>query len=253
MGDQTVHSLVTEHGLNTVHELPSDSVSVTEILRDLSVQLYPTGRAWYMPENGVFQSMHDAFNLSFARLINENNQTIDSTFPDNVNFSEDDASLWEYRLGLITNTSLSLDIRKKAISRKLGHPNNIKARQHPLFIQSQLQLAGFDLYVHENTIPYRTPGDIIALSLNNTQHGGDTQHSNNEQHGSDNFSVIANSIESNEDYAVGSSNLWASFFIGGVTLGDSVDVLASRERELRELVIKLKPAHTAAYIFINFV
>lgn len=253
MSDKTVHSLVTEHGLDTFHKLPTDSVTVTEILRDLSVQLYPTGRAWYMPENGVFQSMHDAFNLSFARLIDDNNQTIDSTFPDNDNFTDNDAELWEYRLGLITNTSLSLDVRKQNISRKLGHPNNIKARQHPLFIQNQLQLSGFDLFVHENVKPYKTPTDIVAASLNNTQHGGSSQHGNSEQHGSDNFSVIANSIDPNEDYAVGIANLWASFFISGAVLGDMVNVPASRERELRELVIKLKPAHTAAYIFINFV
>lgn len=253
MSDKTVHSLVTEHGLQTPHKLPSDVPTQTDILRDLSVQLYPTGRAWYMPENGVFQSLHDAINLSFTRFINANTQTIDSAFPDNDNFSVDDAELWEYRLGLITNISTPLDDRKQAIIRKLGHPNNIKARQHPNFIQSQLQLAGFDLYVHENTPPYQSPSDIIALNLNNTQHGGNSQHGNSEQHGSDNFQVIANSIEPLEDYAVGNGNLWASFYIGGATLGATANVPANRERELRELVIKLKPAHTVAYIFINFV
>ena len=168
MSEKTVHKLGTPHGINTPHKLPSSSETNLDILNDLSIQLYPTGRAWYRPENGVFDKFHEAINVSFVNLIDASNLFLDSVFPDNENFTVLDAALWEYRLGLITNENNSLDLRKKAIARKLGHPNNIKARQHPLFIQNQLQLAGFDVWVHENTIPYQTPGDIAILTVTHT-------------------------------------------------------------------------------------
>lgn len=253
MSDQTVHKLTTVHSLLTPHKLPNESATQLDILRDLSVQLYPTGRAWYRPENGAFQNFHDAVNISFVRLLEDMQSFIDSTFPDNPNFTVDDAALWEFRLGLITNTSISLEDRKQALIRKLGHPNNIKARQHPFFIQEQLQLAGFDVYVHENTIPYQTPEDINSVSPDENQHGGDSQHGDGFSHGGNNFDVIANSIEPSEQYSVGgNANLWATFFIGGQVLGDMATVPASRLREFKELVIKLKPAHTVAFTFINY-
>jgi len=253
MSDKSVHGLLTPHGKKTPHRYPTTEASYLDILRDLSIQLYPTGRVWYRPENGSFQNLHDAINQSLARLIYSELLSLDKRFPDNDNFNEDDATLWEYRLGLITNESVDLILRKDAIRRKMGYPNNVEARQHPLFIERQLQLAGFKVYVHENTMPYKTPGDILALSLDDTQHGGDTQHGDGTTHGGSNFDVIANSIEQFESYSVGgASNLWSTFFIGGNNLGDMANVPQSRLKEFKELVIKLKPAHTVAFTFINY-
>jgi len=220
----------------------------------LSTQLYPTGRVWYGPENGVFENLHKAINLSFARLIADARLFLDSLFPDNENFTQEDATLWEYRLGLITNESLDLELRKSAIKRKLGYPNNVKARQNELFIEHQLQLAGFNVWVHPNIPPYQTPGDINLLSINGVQHGEPTQHGAGTQHGSDGYDVIANSIREVESYAIGSlDNLWATFFIGGENLGDMATIPQQRLREFKELVIKLKPAHLVAFTFINYV
>lgn len=254
MSEKTVHKLTTPHALDTPHKFPNKTATQLDILRDLSVQLYPTGRAWYRPEEGVFQNFHDAINVSFVRLLEDMQGLLDSTFPDNANFTVDDAALWEYRLGLITNTSTSLELRKQAILRKLGHPNNIQARQHPLFIQQQLQLAGFNVWVHENTIPYRTPDEITTIVINPSEHGGGSQHGEGFLHGGLNFDVIANSINPVEFYAIGGNeNLWATFFIGGEVLGDIAEVPESRLREFKELVIKLKPAHTVAFTFINYI
>jgi len=254
MSNNTVHSYNTPHGYSTPHRMPSDNVSVLDILRDLSIQLYPSGRVWYRPENGEFQRLHDAVNQSFARLIEDGDLSLDKRFPDNTNFNEDDATLWEYRLGLITNESVDLELRKDAIRRKMGYPNNVQARQHPLFIQYQLQLAGFHVYVHEITPLYQTPNDIIALSLNEAQHADNVQHGLGVNHGGDNFDVIANSIEQFENYSIGGdSNLWATFFIGGENLGDTASVPQNRLQEFKELVIKLKPAHLVAFTFINYV
>lgn len=253
MSEKTVHKSSTTHGRKTVHKLPSDAQSSLDTLKDLSVQLYPTGRAWYKPENGTFEKLHDGLNVSFARLIKDEKRFLDGLFPDNDNFNEEDAELWEYRLGLITNTDLSLDLRKSAISRKLGHPNNIKSRQSKFFIENQLRSAGFDVYIHENTPPYQTPFDVASITTENIEHQDSTEHGSSTSHGADNFLVIANSVEIDEDYAIGTNGLWSTFFIGGQNLGDYASIEATRLKEFKELVIKLKPAHTVAFIFINFV
>ena len=45
----------------------------------------------------------------------------------------------------------TLEERKAAILRVLSYPNNIPERQSKSFIEDQLQLAGFNVYIHENT------------------------------------------------------------------------------------------------------
>jgi hypothetical protein len=250
----TVHGSGTPHGLGVPHRYPTaQGENLTDIMSGLARQLYPTGRAWWMRNNGVFDNLHKAINRSFIRVLNDSDLTIDSCFPDNANFDENDATLWEYRLGLTTNTSLSLELRKDAILRKMAYPKGIEARQNKLFIENQLRLAGFDVYVHENLPPYQTPDQIVALSLELTQHGGGTQHGIGTQHGYINFDVIANEAIVNESFSVGSLNLWSTFFIGGENLGDMASVPNNRLIEFKELVLKLKPAHTAAYTFINYV
>lgn len=254
MSEETTHGYGTEYGYETQHSYPSNSVANIDILKNLSNQFYPTGRAWYRPELGIFEKLHEAINMSFVRSINDGKLFLDSLFPDNDNFSASDALLWEYRLGLPSNEEVALELRKSAIKRKMGHPNNVKPRQHQLFIENQLQLAGFDVWVHENLKPYQSPNEIASISPSNTLHGDPTQHGNATFHGGNSFSVIANSIEEFESYAIGGEeNLWATFFIGGQVLGETANVPASRLREFKELVIKLKPAHLVAFTFVNYI
>lgn len=248
----------TPHGPKTPHKYPiEEEVDRSRILMGLVRELYPSGRAFNMPEKGVFENLHKALNVSFMRLVNDARLTIDSTIPDNGNFSAEDAELWEYRLGLFINPPISLEARKQAIKRKMSYPSNMKARQHPLFLQHQLQIAGFNVYIHENRfyesgeLIYKRPDEIIDLGFEPTQHGGDSQHGLGTQHGSAGFEVIANKIGT-ESYGVGENNLWATFFIGGEQLGQMAAVPENRKNEFRELVLKLKPAHTVAFLFINY-
>ena len=248
----------TPHGPRTPHKYPTEEERNREnLFLGLVRQLYPTGRAFVIPERGVWENLHKALNVSFLRLINDAVATLDSTLPDSEFFSSRDAELWEYRLGMFVNPQISLEQRKDAIRRKMAYPSNIKARQHPLFIQHQLQLAGFNVYIHENKFlvdgewTYKKPDDIIDLGFEPTEHGN-SQHGSGTEHGSAGFEVIANKID-NDNYGAGESNLWATFFIGGATLGEMAAVPDSRKKEFRELVLKLKPAHTVAFLFINYI
>lgn len=268
--ENTQHGFDTAFGYCTPHKYPSDKEEISNLLINLTKNLYPTGRVWQMPELGNFELFHIALNTSLIRLIEDADCFIKSTIPElneeitaktiqEVNaptctFSVKDAELWEWRLGLISNSNVSLETRKKAILRKLAFPSNIKARQHHLYIENQLQLAGFDVYVHENTIPYKTPADILSLSLDNVQHGEPTQHSDSTQHGSGSFKIIANSLNPNEVYGIGGdNNLYATFFISGQDITTQATISTDREKEFRELVLKLKPASTVAFLLINFI
>lgn len=248
----TAHGLKTPHGAGTPHRMPSSSQgSLTDIMASLAVDLYPTGRAFTMPKDGIADKTHSALNRSFIRLINAGLGIFDSNIPDSENFDIDDCLLWEYRMGLRTNESLSIEQRREAILRKLSRGRNVKARQSLTYIQYQLRLAGFDVYVHENTIPYRSPEDIVAGSSNSAQHGDNNQHGVGSQHGATSVQLIANLSTPNEAFSVG--NLWATFFVGGAVLGTSAVIPANRQEEFRELVLKLKPAHLVAYTFIQFI
>lgn len=249
----TVHGYGTPHGFKTPHRFPTSlKGSLADIISNLALDLYPTGRAFNMQKGGVADNLHIALNRSFIRLVNAGVSVLDSTFPDNENFNSEDCLLWEYRLGLRTNESLPIQDRRDAILRKISRGRNVQARQGKAYIESQLRIAGFDVYVHENTILYRTPEDIISGSTNITQHGGNTQHGIGSQHGSTSVQLIANSSQPNESFSVGGENLWATFFIGGFVLGDAAFISENRQQEFRELVLKLKPAHLVAYTFINF-
>jgi len=271
MSEKTQHGINAKYGIRTRHKYPEssiqteDNVLVTE-LSNLVNELYPTGRAFYKPKGGTFDLLHDAINLSFLRFVKKYRNLIDASIPDNENFTADDASFLEFKYGLIDGTGNDLELRKSSLRRKMGHPNNIKGRQSKNFIEDQLRISGFNVRVFENTptfasvgigsvtsnIPiYKTPGEIGAEAVESTQHGEETQHGEGSFHGGVTFEVIANKIDANESYGVG-SNLWASFFICGENLGENAVIPESRRREFRELVLKLKPAHLAAYIFVNF-
>lgn len=256
----TVHGVNTPHGFKTPHRFPVSGVkNIATIMSDLASQLYPTGRAFYMKKGGVMDNIHLAFNRSFIRVINDAQSTIDSTFPDNENFTKDDCSLWEYRFGMVTDILLDVSQRKDAILRRMSRGRNVPARQHRSYIEYQLQIAGFNVFVFENGFieggvkVFKRPNDITSVSVASVQHGGDFQHGIGSQHGGGNSQVIANSYKPNESYSVGDDGLWATFFIGGAVLGEMASVPAKRQEEFRELVLKLKPAHLVAFTFINYV
>lgn len=235
-------------------------MSFTIKIKKLTKQLLPTGRAFKVPPSGDLDKLIDSINLSEARAYDDGLSILYDIIPDNTNFTVDDATDWERRLGLITNPAVSLSDRMAAILRKMNHPGTIKARQNYRYLQEQLQLAGFDLYVYENRFPdgmggyiTRTVADVVGSAGGQFNHG-EFNH-NQYNHGTGFFNeVVVNSLDNHTDmiFDVG-SNLRSTFFVGGTPLGTFASIPKEREIELRQLILKIKPTQCVAYLILNYV
>lgn len=231
-----------------------------ENIKALTKQLLPTGRAFKAPLGGWLDGLITALALSEARAYSDALSTLYAILPDNDNFTEEDAAEWEYRLGMIVSPNVPLEARKLAIRRKMNHPGDIPARQHYLYIEGQLQAAGFDVYVFENVFPDGGGGfephtifSIIGSSgIDDFQHG-DAQHGDG-QHGGAYSNIIANYVDEEQDSLFYiPTDLKATFFIGGTPLGTYANVDADRKDEFRQLILKLKPVQMVGYLLVNYV
>lgn len=234
-------------------------MTTLEKISALTKQLLPTGRAFRLPVGGYFEKLMNGLHASEARAYADAVSILNSALPDNDNFSAADATAWERRLGLITNSLVSLADRKLAIKRKMAHPGLIPARQNYLYLQGQLQAAGFDVYVFENRFAdyyegyvTKTPNEfsLLPYPVAQVQHG-------QIQHGQVSGQVFGNKIVNNinenydNNFNIGSSYV-STFFIGAQTPGEWAVVDVNRKDEFRQLVLKIKPVQTVAYLLINF-
>jgi uncharacterized protein YmfQ (DUF2313 family) len=211
-------------------------IAVTDILK-LTKKLLPTGRAWKVPVNGVFEKLIKGLAASEVRAFNFAMSTLDRILPDNANFTAQDASEWERRLGLpIQPGYLNLTTRMAIIERKLQYPGNFLNRQNYRYIEYQLQLAGFDVVVTENTDPLMVVGEILS-------HGLDTEHSLDSEMGSIDVDLIANSAFEGELFDVATP--LDVFIISG-------SVSPALITTFRKLVLALKPANTVALLNIVY-
>lgn len=230
-------------------------------LLSLTGQLFPTGRAFWIKVNSDKENLLKGLLASEERAYNDATAILNSILPDNDNFTAGDATSWEKRLGLITNQLVPLSDRKDAIKRKMNHPGTIPARQNYLYLQGQLQAAGFDVYVYENRFSdgfggyvTKTPDVFSLLPFpHGTSRHGQFRHGQI-RHGQGFYSnKIANNVEKSLDdpFKIG-SNYRFTFFIGGPTPGTWATVDANRELEFRQLVLRIKPVHTVALLLLNF-
>lgn len=222
-------------------------------------QLYPTGRAYKMPKNGDLEKFHTAIGVSQAQAYSDALSIRDSILPDNSNFSAEDASAWEVRLGMIDGTGIALADRKLAIARKMNHPGNVPARQHYLYLEWQLQAAGFDVYVHENRFSvypdsYETHNPITEYGAPATQRQhGQFQHGQVTQ-GVYYANMVVNFIDETQDslFMLG-DNMRSTFFVGGQTVGTFANVDTLRKNEFRQLILRTKPVQTVGLLLINYI
>lgn len=255
------------------------SYYATQLL-SLTKQLYPTGRAFWMKKGGVFYRLHEGLTQSEARCYSDAIGQLDIILPDNDGFTEEDATQWERSFGMITNTAVSLADRKAAITRKINYPGETKGRQSLVYIQSELQKAGFDVYVHENRFSdgiggYEviSPNDIgtIDYQFGNSEF---TYEFGGKITGVDMTEIIANYIDSELDapsfegaeFGVIEFGEWEfsgaidfddirlrqTFFVCGQIFPSMAYVPLTRKREFRELLLKLKPAQMIGFLYIDY-
>tara|TARA_R110002051_G_scaffold102342_1_gene173628 strand:- start:875 stop:1609 length:735 start_codon:yes stop_codon:yes gene_type:complete len=212
-----------------------------------------------MPDLGVFRAFTEGYILEMKKAYEASLSILNIIIPDNEFFSSEDATFMERRFGLIINPSVPLEDRKKAILRKMQHPSPVQAREHYLFIESQLQAAGFDVYVFENRFDdgmggyeTKTPEEVAISPISNAIQHGQVQHGQ-VQHGSTETYKIVNYLEPGLDsiFDVG-DNLKSTFFISSSTLGLNAVIPQEREQEFRKLVLTLKPLQTVCFPFIGF-
>lgn len=234
-------------------------MTTQEKILKLTRQLYPTGRAWYLPEGGFFESLHKGLAESEGRAWDDAVSILDSLLPDTDRFTADDATDWEARLAIMSSPGSTLADRDAAIIQKLQNPGRNPAKAHYLYIEQQLQLAGFNVYVWENLDPiygggfnYFNPATVNPQIFSQAQQG-DFQEGDFQQGGYIN-SVVINSIDNNIDivFNVGSDTS-STFFIGGTPFGTYANVPSAREAEFRQLILRLKPVQNIAYLFINYI
>ena len=231
--------------------------TLAEILLYLTRRLYPSGRAWRVPPGSNLEKLHKGLNVSEQEAYEAAIGILDKILPDNDNFTEDDAADWERRLAIISSPLTSLDDRKLAIARKYASPGDIPARQHYLYLQGQLQAAGFNVYVHENRVDvgggqYETVPANAAISL---LYGDNEQYGDDQMYGPDidDLEKVANFIDSDIDAQFElPSDKRAIFFLGGQNLGEVANVELTRKDELRQLILNIKPAQTVGVLIINY-
>ncbi len=226
----------------------------------LSKQFYPSGRAFKMPSQGTLENLHLALAESENQAYSDAVSILDSILPDNANFTTDDCTDWERRLGLITNPLTTTSARKAAIIQKLNQPGLNPAKGHYLYLQEQLQLAGFNVYVYENKFPVygggyttRTPFAVSGVNQTTTLQHGNFNHGLF-SHGLAFTNKIANYINDSKDLYFGLGGTYkCTFFIGGSPLGSFANIPTSRHDEFRQLVLKTKQIQDIALTFINYI
>lgn len=236
-------------------------MSVSNKILRLSKQLLPTGRAFRVKENSNQERLLRALSISEARLFEDLTSILHSLIPDNNDFTTDDATDWERRLGISSSALVPLADRKLAILRKMASPGRNPARGHYLRIQQELQDAGFNVYVYENNFPTYPTGYthynpyILNGNIRSQYQLGDAQLGDFEL-GYYLNNIVARYILNADDIHFDFGDSMASVFYIGAgpgTLGTYATVSAARETEFRQLVLALKQPQNIAVLFINYI
>ncbi len=217
-----------------------------------------------MPPDGIFDRLVKALNVSNAEAIVAADSIMYSIIPDNDNFTEYDAIQWERRLAIYTGAGTPLADRKAAILQKMAYPGTDAPRGAASYLQAQLQLAGFDVYVYQNRFPdgfggwtTKTPSEILGVPVGNATLGSfDLGQLNlGSAYADEGIYYIANylEVEREEGITVVDDEYRFTFFITGPTVDSYATVLGARAIELRQLILQLKPAQTVGFMFINYV
>lgn len=228
-----------------------NSINISDLLR-LKKQLLPNGRAFRCATGSEFEKLFLSFCDSEKRVIDDGLNTLNVLIPDNTGFVEVDCEYWERVFGLVINPLDTLAARKARILTLMSFPNNQLSRQHWLFIQKQLQDAGFPVYIHEFI--------NIESSFDYVQHDTATEHGDlTIEHGAYSDvpyeSIISDFIDKSREPVGGFTlaELRSTFFIGGATFPNYANIPATQEKSFRQLILRLKPLHTVGFVQVNYI
>lgn len=238
-------------------------LSLKDKILNLTRQLYPTGRAWKMSEGSDFEKLHIGLEVSEEQAYLDAVSILNSILPDNANFTSNEATDWERRLGLITNLAVPLSDRILSILRKYNQPGIYPEKGNWRYLQAQLQSAGFNVNVYENRFPYYYPDDGEEYTQSPLQLTGNSSYYIPNNYGQYNYGQInyggrftkfvANHIDEARDWSFNiGSNLRSTFYIGGPTVGSFANVSSLRKDEFRQLILTIKPVQTVGFLLINY-
>ena len=217
-----------------------------EKIKKLGRQLFPTGRAFNYPIDGGLDRLMSGLAESEKRALDDGYSVLDSILPDNDNFTIEDASKWENRLGLINGDANTLSDRKMAIIRKMNHPGDTPARQSWDYLQNSLQAAGFNVYIHENLTETPILGSVIQ--------SGQIQSGQYQSGSAPYLFKVVNSLDADIDGSyICSTDYRSTFVVGGEVFGTTAILPSNREAEFRQLILKIKPVQTVAFLKINYI
>lgn len=204
---------------------------------------------------GILYRLHRAIGTIQKQAYNDALQIGNDMLPDNPLFTVQDAHDWYRRLGIYDSGSVPFADMKAAITQKMSWPVTPLNKQNAAFIQEQLQLAGFNVYVYENKFPGPlTPGEVMnnthGRSISGYFQSGQNQYGQLDSSGV--VSKIFNYLEPEKDIDE-PLTLRSLFYISGSPITSVATVPASRQTEFRQLVLQLKSAQMMAVCFINFV
>ena len=229
----------------------------------IAKMLQPTGSAFRIPFASNFEKMYKAIVSDsiggVGKLYNDVRSIANEQLPDNDNFTIEMARRWYVRLGLFDSGSVPLADMKAAINQKLSFPNTPLNKQHYLFIEEQLRMAGFDVRVYENRFlpgpTTKTPSEILGVAAGNAVL--DTFELNelelDEEWIDTDITLVMNYLEEEKDATFPILDYRSTFYIAGATIDTFADVPLSRKIEFRQLILNFKAAQMCAILFVNYI
>lgn len=234
-------------------------MSIINDISKLTEQLFPDGLAFKVLPDSWRSAVNRGLQESEARAWADINGVLSGLLPDNDSFTISDAQGWERALGITVSQGTTLTDRKMVIARRIAHPAGVLNRQSAAYLQNELQASGFNVFVFENRfddgmggLETRSPATVTGTSGAPLQLGDDQL--SDSQLGDAIFEKCVNFIDVATDngFNVG-GNLRSTFFVGGTPVGTYANVPTTRRDEFRSLILRLKPAQTVGYLFINYV
>lgn len=234
----------------------------TDDIVKLQRDLLPDGQAYKMPFGGILEKISKALAESKVDVLSAGLNVLDVMYPDNDNFTLQDAHDWYKRLGMYDSGLVSLSDMKLAIAAKYSRLNATYYRQDRAYIEAQLRAAGFLVRVKENrfasggTFVTKTPAEVLGYAVGDADLDAFylDEVELDSTYAAYGITKIVQYIEEDKDaaFAIG-VNLRSTFFITGDLITDFANVPAARRIEFRALCIQLKQLQLCGFMFINYV